>query len=92
MRVYELILVLRPSLKEADRKKLTAGIKGLLKDLKITKEEEKGDMDLSYKIKQEKKGFFMELILEGEAVIPSDFEKKLFEDENVLRHLLLRRK
>ena len=38
MRAYELILVAKPSLTEALRKKMIAGIKALLKDLKIVKE------------------------------------------------------
>jgi ribosomal protein S6 len=89
MRSYELILVIKPSLSEALRKKLLAGIKTMLKDLKITKENEVGTKTLAYKIKREAKGFYMEMFAEGEN-IPADFEKKLLENDNILRHLLLR--
>lgn len=91
MRSYELILVAKSSLTEALRKKLVLGIKALLKDLKIVKENEVGQKSLAYKIKRETSGFYFDFVLEGENV-PVDFEKKLLENDNVLRHLLLRTK
>lgn len=91
MRSYELILVIKTSLTEALRKKLITAIKALLKDLKIVKENEVGQKGLAYKIKRETNGFYFDFVLEGET-IPSDFEKKLLENENILRHLLLRTK
>lgn len=103
MRAYELILVVKPSLTEALRKKMITGIKTLLKparnasasdaggDLKIVKENEVGQKSLAYKIKKETSGFYFDFFLEGEN-IPADFEKKLLENENILRHLVLRTK
>ena len=91
MRSYELILVTKTSLTEVLRKKLVAGVKALLKNLKIVKENEVGQKALAYKIKRETNGFYFDFILEGENV-PADFEKKLLENDNILRHLLLRKK
>ena len=91
MRSYELILVTKVSLTDTLRKKLITQIKSLLKDLKIVKENEVGLKSLAYKIKRENSGFYWDFALEGER-IPQDFEKKLLENENILRHLLLRRK
>lgn len=91
MRSYELILVTKTSLTEMLRKKLVTGVKTLLKDLKIVKENEIGQKALAYKIKRETNGFYFDFVLEGENV-PTDFEKKLLENENILRHLLLRTK
>lgn len=91
MRAYELILITKPSLTDALRKKLITGVKTLLKDLKIVKESEIGKKALAYKIKREAEGYYFNFTLEGENV-PSDFEKKLLENESVLRHLLLRTK
>jgi ribosomal protein S6 len=91
MRTYELILVVKTSLTEPLRKKLVASVKTLLKDLKIVKENEVGQKALAYKIKRETGGFYFDFMLEGEA-IPSDFEKKLLENDNILRHLVLRTK
>lgn len=91
MRVYELVLIVKGSLTEALRKKLITGVKTLLKDLKIVKENEVGLKQLAYKIKREDNGFYFDFVLEGENV-PVDFEKKLLENDNILRHLLLRTK
>ncbi len=91
MRSYELILVTKTSLTDTLRKKLIASVKSLLKDLEIVKENEVGLKSLAYKIKRETNGFYFDFALEGE-IIPADFEKKLLENDNILRHLLLRTK
>lgn len=91
MRAYELILVTKTSLTDTLRKKLIVSVKSLLKDLKIVKENEVGQKALAYRIKREANGFYFDFALEGETV-PMDFEKKLLENDNILRHLLLRRK
>ncbi len=87
---YRLVLVLKPSSSEAERKKLFESIKGWLKDLKISKENEWGEKPLSYEIKKHSSGFYTELILEGEGIVPQDLEKKLLTSDAVLRHLLLK--
>ncbi len=91
MRSYELILIARGSLSDALRKKLVTSVKSLLKDLKIVQEDEIGMKSLAYKIKREANGFYWNFKIEGES-IPADFEKKLLENDNILRHLLLRTK
>ncbi|MEK7534762.1 MAG: 30S ribosomal protein S6 [Patescibacteria group bacterium] len=91
MRVYELALVLRSSFSQVQRKKVVDAIKNLLKDLKVTKETEIGEKPLSYKIKKEDTGYYMDFLFEGNS-IPMEFEKKLLANEDVLRHLLIRKK
>lgn len=91
MRVYELALVLKPSLSQVKRKKAVDTIKSSLKDLKVTKEREIGEKQLGYKIKKEDTGYYLDFLFEGES-IPMDFEKKLLGNEDVLRHLLIRKK
>ncbi len=90
MRSYNLVLITKTSLTDTLRKKLVTSVKSLLKDLKIVKENEVGQKSLAYKIKKETNGFYLDFALEGE-VIPHDFEKKLLENDNILRHLLLRK-
>lgn len=90
MRVYEFVLVLRP-VPEADRKKILETIKGWLKDVKITSEKEMGSKALKYKIKKELTGFYYDFEFETD-MIPADFEKRLVTNENVLRHLVIRKK
>jgi ribosomal protein S6 len=91
MRSYELILVIKPSLTDVLRKKLITSVKAMLKDLKFTKENEIGQKTLAYKIKRETSGFYYDFVFEGDT-IPVDFEKKLLENDNILRHLVLRTK
>jgi ribosomal protein S6 len=88
--VYQLILVLKSSLKEADQKKLLESIKSLLGKTKIT-EKTWGQKALAYPIKKEVSGLFLNWNIDGEGVIPSDFERKLLNNDNILRHLLLRK-
>lgn len=90
MQSYKLVLVLKSSLSEAERNKFFETLKLWLKDLKIVKENEWGQKTLSYAIRKETSGFYIELTLEGDNRIDFDFEKKLKTADGVLRHVLLR--
>lgn len=90
MRIYELVVVLKPSVKDADKKKLLETIKGFLKDVKFIKEDDLGQKPLAYPIKKEIAGQYSFFQFESEAGVPKDFEQRLLRNENVLRHLLLR--
>jgi len=92
MRLYEIVLVLKSSLKDDERKKLVTGVKDALKDFKIIKDEEWGLKPLAYKIKKELSGHFHLMHVEGENGIAKDFETSLIRNENILRHILIRRK
>ena len=91
MRKYEFVLVVKPTVKEADRKKLLEQVKGWLGKVKITKEEEWGQKALAYPIKKQDAGYFYQWQMEGET-FPTDFETKVYQNTSVLRHLLLRTK
>ncbi len=91
MRTYELVLVVKPSVKEADRKKLLELVKGWLGKVSVTKEEDWGQKALAYPIKKEDAGHYYQLFLEGET-FPTDFETRVLQNKEVLRHLLLRTK
>lgn len=85
------MLVIKTSLSEAERKKLLSSIKDMIKDMKVT-EEELGQKPLAYKIKRELAGIYHIFHIESEKGITADFEKRLLNNENILRHLLLRKK
>ena len=91
MRTYELVLVMKSSLKEADRKKLLDQVKGWLGKIKVGKEDDWGQKALAYPIKKEDSGHYYQLFLEGET-FPADFETRVLQNNSVLRHLLLRTK
>lgn len=88
--VYNLTLVIKSSLKETEHKKLLEGIKALVGKAKIT-EKTWGQKALSYPIKKEVSGLFLNWSIEGDSVVPADFERKLLSNDSVLRHLLLRK-
>ncbi len=92
MRKYDLVMVLKSSLKDVERKKLVDGIKAHLKEMKFTKEEEWGQKPLAYMIRKELAGYYYLFQFETENSISEGLEKKLLTNENVLRHLLLRTK
>lgn len=90
MRTYQLVLVLKSDITDSEKKKVLENVKSYLKGLKIAKENEWGIKDLSYEIKKQTKGLYIELNAEGEN-IPADLEKKLLTSDNILRHLVLRK-
>ena len=92
MRKYELVLVTRPALKEADRKKIIETIKGWIKDIKVTKTVDLGQKPLAYPIKKEFAGYYTTIQFESEAGVAKDFETKIIRTDDVIRHLLLRTK
>ena len=90
MRTYELVLVVRPSITEPNRKKLLETVKAWLGKVKVVSEADWGSKALKYKIKKDLTGHFYDLKLETEEVIPTDFEKRVLMQDEVLRHLLVR--
>jgi ribosomal protein S6 len=89
MKNYQLVLVLRTSLSDVARKKFLEGVKAGLKDAKFTKEEDWGEKTLSYVIKRETSGFYINFLFESKDAVV-DLEKKLLAQDDVLRFLLLR--
>lgn len=91
MRIYELVVILRSSLSEEKRKKMLETIKGWLPEIKIKEENVWGQKPLAYPIKKEKSGYYMDYVFESENAIPMDFEKRLLGQDDILRHLLIRK-
>ncbi len=97
-------LVLRPTIKEADRKKLTETVTEWLGKVKIAKQHDWGQKALAYPIKKEDAGYFMMLELEAEdpsvlarekhiaGGLPEDFEQRILRNDSIIRHLVLRTK
>ncbi len=92
MRTYELVIVVKPSVKEADRKKLLEQVKEWLgKVVKVTKEDDWGQKALAYPIKKEESGHYFMMQLEGET-FPEGLETRIFQHASILRHLVIRTK
>ncbi len=90
MRNYQLVLVLKSSLTEVNRKKFLETVKSWVKGAKFTKEDMLGDKPLSYSIKRENSGFYVNYLFELTEEFSKDLEKRLLAADEVLRHLLLR--
>ena len=85
---YNLTLVLRSTLKDADKKKLIEAVRQLFGKAKIG-EKEWGQRPLSYPIKREVSGIFVNMSIEGDKP-EAGFEKKLLGNDQILRHLFLK--
>jgi small subunit ribosomal protein S6 len=83
---------MRPSLKEADRKKIVETVTGWLGKAKIAKENDWGQKALAYPIKKEDAGYYLMLQLESEEGIPADLETRILRNDSIIRHILLRTK
>jgi small subunit ribosomal protein S6 len=86
---YNLTLVLKPDLKEADRKKLIKEVTDAFGKAKVT-DKEWGEKALSYPIEKQTSGYYVSINAEGESVVEKEFEKNLYNNSKILRHLLLR--
>ena len=75
MRLYDLIIVTRPSLSDAQKKKLLDSVKDFLKSVTVAKEEDWGQKPLAYKIKKEVAGVYHLLKLETDVSVPQELEK-----------------
>ncbi|OGH47548.1 MAG: 30S ribosomal protein S6 [Candidatus Levybacteria bacterium RIFCSPLOWO2_01_FULL_39_10] len=86
---YNLTLVLKSTLNTEDRKKISQKVKSNFDKAKIT-QSDWGQKALAYPIKREASGVFINMDIETEERLKSDFEKTLNSDSNILRHLLIR--
>src|SRR5688572_7277387 len=92
MRMYDLLLVLKTTLSDSERNKFVDTVKDWIKGAKEVKEESLGQKVLSYTIKKEAAGFFVKVSFQGDTLPLLDVSKRLLQNENVLRHLLIRNK
>lgn len=92
-RSYELTVVLAPNPDEEKQKAAVGAVEKLVEKYggKIEKNEEWGEKTLAYKIKKYVKGFYMNYLVEFDALETAKFEAKLKLEPGVIRQLLVRR-
>jgi small subunit ribosomal protein S6 len=92
MNIYELTLVL-PGKSKAKEKTFNEKIEKLIKSLdgKVAKAESWGEIELSYKIKKERSGFFLYFDLELDSPNVKKLDDKLRMEGEVIRYLLVRK-
>ena len=93
MNDYELTMILDPDLTSENQKKLLEKFKKLIEDSKgkTVKQEDLGKKELAYPINKKKNGayFFWEIKVSAEAI--RQLDKKLKIDEDIMRHLIIRK-
>lgn len=91
MKKYDLTVLVKSDLKEAALEKFTTKIEALVKALdgKLGKMTEMGKKQLAYAIGKQSEAQFISWVLELPAAGVVQLEKKLVNDKEVLRHLLV---
>ncbi len=93
MQKYDLTLILNSTLEKSDLDKVLEKIKKAVTDPggKIENIEEWGKKEMAYDIKKQKQGVYYNLLLEMEEKEAVTLEGKLRIEQNLLRHLLVRK-
>ena len=91
MKKYDLTVLVKSDLKETAKDKFVEKMEALVKALegKIGKITEMGKKQLAYTIKKQKEAQFLSWVLELPAKSVVQLEKKLINDKEVLRHLVI---
>jgi small subunit ribosomal protein S6 len=91
MNKYDLTVLVKGDLKETAREKFVEKIEALVKilDGKIGKITEMGKKQLAYVIKKQREAQFLSWVLELPTKSVVQLEKKLVNDKEILRHLLV---
>ena len=92
MNCYEHTLILRQDLAESQNKKLISKYEDIIKKNsgKILKTEEWGLRNLSYIIKNNKKGFYFHIKFEGIGKTIEELEKSENIDDSLIRYLTVK--
>lgn len=93
MAKYELMLILNPSIAEADRNNSLENLKKALKEsgAKIEKEDIWWDKKMAYKINSSDRGFYVLLNLEMDWKVIMSLTKLINLDLNIWRHMFVKK-
>ncbi len=93
MTKYEVMFIVKATLDDATLAKTTSNIQKLLTDNNATVIEFKdmGRKKLAYPINKEVSGFYYLITTEASKDVIREFDRKLRINENVLRHLILKK-
>ncbi len=94
MALYENTIVLKQDLAEKELDNIRQKYQKLIAEFsgKLLKIEDWGLIELSNKIKNYKKGFFIHFKFEGNKQTLNEFEKKIKLDKSIIRHLIVKYK
>jgi small subunit ribosomal protein S6 len=92
MRNYEIMFIVKPTLDEANIKKVAEDVKLLIEahEGKVLDLKDMGQKELAYEIKKFNKGYYFLITLEGTAVTVDEFNRVSNLSEDIIRSLVIK--
>ena len=92
MSKYEIMIIVRPDMEEAEIRKTAEDMKKVLTDKKANILEEKalGQRELAYEINKFKTGYYYLFVVEAETAATKEFDRVARINESLLRHLVVK--
>ena len=92
MRKYEIMVIVRPDMEEAEIAKTAESLKKVLEDGKANFVEEKnmGQRELAYEINKFKTGYYYLFVVEATPEAVAEFDRVVRINESLLRHLIVK--
>ena len=93
MTKYEIMFIVKATLDEASLAKITKEVQSLITDSKskVIEFKDMGRKKLAYEINKEVSGFYYLMDVEATHEVIREFDRKLRINENILRHLILKK-
>lgn len=93
MNKYEIMFIVKATMESTDVKKTSETYKSLISDLKgkVVDFSSLGQKKLAYPIKKELNGYYFVMQVEADSECIHEFDRKIRLDENVLRHLIIKK-
>ena len=93
MNKHEIMFIVKPDLEETAIKNEAESLKKVLTNLeaKIVEEKAMGQRELAYEIKKYKNGYYFLFVVEGSHEAIKEFDRLAGINENILRHLIIRK-
>ena len=90
-KIYELALLINPSLPEEELLSLIGNLRNWAKDAscEIVKETVPQKRKLGYSVNKFQSAFLVSLIIKGPSDVPEILNKKIIAEDNILRHLFV---
>ena len=93
MTKYEIMFIVKSNLEESALNNIVKEVQGLISDngSKVIEFKDMGRKKLAYPINKEINGFYYLMNVEATREVIQEFDRKLRINENILRHLILKK-
>ena len=92
MNKYEMMVIVRPDMEEAEIRKTAENMKKVLTDAnaKVVEEKAMGQRELAYEINKFTTGYYFLFVVEANSEAEKEFNRVARINESLLRHLIVR--